>query len=127
MSNHLPGVPYGFEYDDIKQERALGRVMSEIRKPGDDFAAYRRGRMRAGLHKKKEREWNLFRRPLTETSKSFMDEETRLAQLYLHEILDLLPFGKKEEIKKILETGDGRNIKKAGREVREFLPPGFNA
>ena len=126
MSDPHFGVRYGFEYDDLKQERALGAVQSEKRKPGDGFAAYQRGRMRAGRHKKKEREWNLFRRPLTETTKGVDTEDARMAQLYLHEVLDLLPYQKKEEVKKVLETGDGRNIRKTGREVRELLPPGFD-
>lgn len=122
MSHPTGGVRYGFEWDDVRQERAIGAIMAERTKPGDSWAAYSRGKVRVARHRKKEAQWNTFKISIRETSKGDDFWETKYNQILIHEILDLLPYSFQNKVKKALEIGDGRTINKVGRLIREMLP-----
>jgi hypothetical protein len=115
-------VRYGFEFEDLNQERALGAILSERRNPGDKDAAGCRAKVRAWRHQKKERMWNKFRVPIKDDSKTSSDDSARMNQIYLHELLDFAPY-LKGEVQKLIESGvDGREAIRVGRLIREKLP-----
>ncbi len=113
-------VRYGFEYEDVNQEFALGKILSRKRRPDDGFAAYQRGKTRAARHRKKEREWNQIRVPIMESDKEVANDQFEKA--LLHEILDMLPYALKEDALRALLADDGRMIRRVAREIRETLP-----
>lgn len=114
------GTVVGFDRDDVRQEEALGRALAERRRPGDPDVAESRAKVRAARHRKKEREWNQIRIPIMGHDKPVLDlaYETAL----VHEILDLLPYAMKEDTLKVLLEGDGRDLRRVGRLIREQLP-----
>jgi hypothetical protein len=113
-------VQYGFEPEDVKQEAALGRLQAEVTKPGDAWAAESRAAIRVGRHRKKERAWAQLRIPILDHDK--VTEDIQYQQTLAHEILDLLPYATKDEVLTALLEGDGRNIRKAVRRIKEELP-----
>lgn len=114
------GVRYGFEREDVSQEFELGKIMSERTRPGNKLSAWCRGKVRAGRHRKKEREWAQIRLPITEYAKTIDPNQYELA--LAHEIMDLLPYAEKEGVLKALLEGDGREMRRVGRMIREKFP-----
>lgn len=115
-------VRYGFEWEDERQERAIGFLQAERNRPGDKHLAYQRSTTRVARHRNKERQWKCARRPIEDHDYSVREVECRRAQVIVHEILETLPSYLKEEIMQALCSGDGRRIRKVGRLVKEVLP-----
>jgi len=113
------GTVYGFEKEDVEQEKALGVLMAGKCQPGNIRAAESRAKVRVARHRKKERAWNSLRVTILEHDRAVSDE-VKMNQIYLHEILDLMPYMRKE-VMAILEEGDERKINRVGRFIREFL------
>ena len=114
------GVRDGFDHEDERQERDLGRWQSEQRWPGDRWKAWMRSRRRVAFHRRREARWHTLRVPMDEKYRAVLDRTYQT--ILVHEILDLLPFAVKEDVLKVLLTKDGRLYRKAGRRVREALP-----
>lgn len=113
-------VRSGFEPEDRYQEGAVGILMSERTKPGDRWAGRSRAIVRRARHMKRERAWNILRVPIQDSDKVEMSKAFEKA--LLHEVLDLIPYAKRQEVLKALLSKDGRKIRRAGRIVRENLP-----
>jgi len=122
------GVVYGFEPEDVAQEQALGRIMSERIHPGDGWQAWQRSRGRAGRHREQEAKYKRLKQSLFFLAdiRSTVSDQQMYSAVMVHEILDLLPLAKKEEAMKAMMEDDGRTYRRIGREVREMLP-GINA
>jgi len=117
------GVVYGFEPEDIAQERALGRFVSERAHPGDTWLAWQRSNGRATRHRKQEAKYKCLKETFRiEIRSSVTSDQQMYAAVMVHEILDLLPLAKKEEVLKAMMRDDGRVYRRIGREVREILP-----
>lgn len=114
------GVRSGFDWDDENQERKLGFLMADRCKPGDTWAARSRGIVRVARHRKKEAQWNHIRVNISGAEKA--EVKTRMDQIMVHELLDLLPYTERGIVTKALEANDERRIKRAGRIVRKLLP-----
>jgi hypothetical protein len=120
------GVRVGFDRDDEAQERALGRLMAERRKPGDYWAARSRGIVRVARHRLKERKWNMIRVSLSEANRC--EVGLKMAAIELREIMDMLPYAASPSIMKLIEDdvkavleGNNRKLKKAARLIRSVL------
>lgn len=113
-------VRYGFEPEDLHQEGALGIEQAKLRKPGDWWLAKMVARQRRARHKAKERAWNTMRAPLEAIRKH--DPGIQYARILIHEILDLLPYAKRQEVLTAMLSGDWRRIYRAGRVIRRALP-----
>ena len=120
LSLQFRGVRAGFDRDDENQERQIGFLLAERRKPGDPWAARSRGIVRVARHRKKEAQWNTIRVPISGAEKS--ETEIRMDQLMIHEILDLLPYIQRREVADAILSNDMKKIMKAGRIIREILP-----
>lgn len=119
MPSSPRGTVYGFEKEDVEQEKALGVLMAGKCQPGNARAAESRAKVRVARHRKKEWAWNSIRVTILERDREVSDE-LMFNQIYLHEILDLMPY-MRGEIMMILEEGDERKINRVGRFIREFL------
>jgi hypothetical protein len=122
MSALPAGIPYGFDFDDERQEAALGKHQAELRKPGDSWAAHSRAKVRVGRHRKRERQWNTIRIPLYDHDRGVMG--LQYEQALIHEILDLLPYSNREEVLKSLLSGEGKVIKEV-KSILEKKYPGI--
>jgi len=125
------GVRYGFEPEDVRQEYSLGRILSFRRRPGDEFSARSRGKVRSARHKKQEQKYNEIRISLDElTIKPGSDEKfepkaspgLQFEHALAKEIMDMLPYAEREEILKSLLEGDRREMRRIGRMFRERFP-----
>lgn len=117
------GVVYGFEPEDVAQERALGRFMSERLHPGDGWQAWQRSKGRVRRHREQEAKYKRLKESFRiEVRSSVTSNQQMYAAVMVHEILDLLPLAKKEEAMKAMMADDGRIYRRVGREVREMLP-----
>lgn len=113
-------VVVGFDPDDVRQEEALGRLLAEKKHPGDLDCADSRAKVRAARHRKKEREWNQIRVQILHHDR--VEPSLAFERALVHEILDLLPYADKEDVLKALLEGDGRDMRRIGRLIRERLP-----
>lgn len=120
MAPTLVGERYGFETADIRQEEAIGVLLAERKHPGNKQVSRDRAKVRAARHRKKERAWNNLRIPIREVDRTV--EGLQFERALIHEILDLLPYATKEEVLKALLEGDGRQMRRVGRIVRELIP-----
>lgn len=120
------GIPIGFDWDDEKQERAIGRLLAERCKPGDSWAARSRGIVRVARHRQKERRWNTIRVEIKGAEKTAVG--LSMAGIELREIMDMLPYATSPDILKLIRAkvdealaGDDRKIRKAARLIRSVL------
>ena len=120
LSRLIGPVRYGFEPEDRSQEGALGVIMAERTKPGDLWAGRSRAIVRIARHRKRERDWSIVRLPIN--SSDHVTSGLDFEAIMLREILDLLPYSLKDEALVALVEGDGRVLRRVGREIREALP-----
>lgn len=113
-------VRYGFEPEDIGQEAAIGRLLAERKHPGNKLAAFLRARVRIARHRRKEGLWNSIRVPILDHDRAVAGLQFERA--LIHEILDLLPYSKREEVLIGMLSGDGRVLRRLGRVIRKLLP-----
>jgi hypothetical protein len=114
------GARYGFEIEDVRQEGAIGILMAERCKPGDRLAGKSRAKARIGRHRKKERDWKNLKIQVRQTERSVDGLQYEYA--LVHEILDLIPYTLKDEALIAMLEGDGRDMRRIGRLIREQIP-----
>lgn len=122
MLSTLPVLVYGFEKDDVEQEEALGLIMAERCQPGNASAALSRAKVRVGRHRKRERDWNSIRVTIRNVDKTHNEDDLRMNQIFLHEILDMLPYALREEVLRELAKGDGRKLGRLGKSIARLFP-----
>jgi hypothetical protein len=124
-SSRRSGIPVGFDWDDENQERALGRILAERKRPGDAWAARSRAIVRVARHRKKERQWNKIRVRIDAADRA--DVGIRMAAIELREIMDMLPYATSPDILKLIRETvdeamtDGRKIRRAASLIRSVL------
>ena len=120
--SHGP-VSYGFEPEDLVQERALGTLMAHRLHPDNGLKAWDRCRSRIGRHREKEADYKRIKDALKIEirSKTTVSDEQMYASVMVHEILDLLPLAVKENALQAMLLDDGRKFRKIGREIREAI------
>jgi hypothetical protein len=120
MSALPSGVPNGFDFDDERQEAALGMHLAGLRKPGDAWAAHSRAKVRVARHRNRERQWNSIKIPIYDHDRGVMG--LQFEQALIHEIMDLLPYSYREDALKGLLSGDGRVLRKVKRLLEDKAP-----
>ncbi len=116
-----PGVRYGFEPEDRRQEGAIAIWQANQEKPGDKLHAWKEAKKSIRRHKRREKRYNNFR--VSVTGAEVADEGIRYDQILLREIMDLLPYSMRVEVQDVVERDDdGRRIRRVGRTIREMLP-----